>query len=1095
MEVGVLNFTPEEYQILEDIEFDETIERPEGIRFYTLPEQTTDAYEKLMPRGRTTRFQRDKVRLEVDRLQELYETYVNVLPEAYAFREPETSIAYDWVSPVYDARTPVAYSWASQWNPLFENLRQPNYIPRLIAGLPHPLVGPGEGTPPYVMSVPTEFVNDTGATPTRGLPDFVIPRTQYHEDRTISVVLDPLEGTGDSIGFKGYFLRKRPLDIPNPLPEHPFLKENADTFVASTAPLKDVAPSLDAILTHAIPVTKDPYGEAQPYLKLWDVKLSSIPWSAWKSKFPPVDPVNANEPPAPIEFPKPNQLAVPEKIQDIYGTPYEPGMSVRLWLMKRLDGGGLVVDLLRSTVAENGSVNIVPGVDLPKAAYPESTVEACSLENKPFPEFVTTGVLRRTIELGKDPKPDKVTFQCVPLEFIKQERAQLGYRGRLPWGETTGDTMKKTYLKRLTEVTPPVEVVAKEPAGTKTPARPDSIRRAEVRAILADGNRYAEDKLKDIRELLTETTLSKNIYSDPDGSTVVCSHTLALLGGDLAADRQKYYDTWTARVDGFRVCKYCGEQINADVYAEADEYDEEGFLIRSAEALQGPGHMATGVVDYVSGLRKLQPLFMLQTAHDDTVFLLLSLLQVLPTADVLEQFLGLGRQVAAVQFSKGSPDQIARFQGMTGLATAALILQCHVPSLVPRRSFGPRPLILSGYPRDTDKPAEYTIVDTLITVLRKTFEAFPTTFGGPSKALVKGILAKPGEVKNTVTVLLSSKSPLMVRKKADGKTEPTFVVELLVKAKAYVAEKPPVEAPKTLIPVVAPPKEFDVINSFPSCPSARPIWTSGRIPQIVQQAVPLRSGIQAAKGAEPVPPSASERIVPAKVEKAEIRARLATGSKLTTRIRVSDEYRTSLILASRLADMFRQPSPVRSVDSTQNASELRDIAKGLAFEQLADIQATPAKATKLEERRTQDVALYMLQADYKEEKSQANKLRATERLKIVEDLKKKSDTERELIQQLLAIGAAPYLVTQTDRAMFAREAELLQDRIRAEEAELDAEEEADAELGVGLARNGDEDRDEDERGVDHGDYGDYAGLPEGRDPLQAAYGDDLGRSI
>jgi hypothetical protein len=43
--------------------------------------------------------------------------------------------------------------------------------------------------------------------------------------------------------------------------------------------------------------------------------------------------------------------------------------------------------LLRSTVIDNGSVNIVPGVDLPKAAYPESTVEACTLEGKPFPSF------------------------------------------------------------------------------------------------------------------------------------------------------------------------------------------------------------------------------------------------------------------------------------------------------------------------------------------------------------------------------------------------------------------------------------------------------------------------------------------------------------------------------------------------------------------------------------------------------------------------------------------------------------------------------------------------------------------------------------
>jgi hypothetical protein len=193
--------------------------------------------------------------------------------------------------------------------------------------------------------------------------------------------------------------------------------------------------------------------------------------------------------------------------------------------------------------------------------------------------------------------------------------------------------------------------------------------------------------------------------------------------------------------------------------------------------------------------------------------------------------------------------------------------------------------------------------------------------------------------------------------------------------------------------------------------------------------------------------------------------------------------------------MFRQPSPVRTVDPNQNASELRDIAKGLAFEQLSDIQAVTAKQTKLEERRTKDVALYVLQADYKEEKSQANKLRATERLKIVEDLKKKSDTERDLIQQLLAIGAAPYLVTQQDRFMFAHEAELLRDQIRAEEEELNREEEADAEIGVGLVRDGDDDRDEDERGNDHGDYGDRAGLPEGRDPPVAAFGDDPGRSV
>jgi hypothetical protein len=49
-DAGVLTFTPEEYQVLEDIEFDETVQRPGTIRFYTLEEQTVDAFEKMLPK-------------------------------------------------------------------------------------------------------------------------------------------------------------------------------------------------------------------------------------------------------------------------------------------------------------------------------------------------------------------------------------------------------------------------------------------------------------------------------------------------------------------------------------------------------------------------------------------------------------------------------------------------------------------------------------------------------------------------------------------------------------------------------------------------------------------------------------------------------------------------------------------------------------------------------------------------------------------------------------------------------------------------------------------------------------------------------------
>ena len=1072
MEAGVLNFTAEEFQILEDIEFDETIERPEKVRFYTLEEQTTDAYEKLMPKGRSTRFQRDKIKRDVDRIQELYESYVMVRPEDYALREPEVGTAFSWVRPVYSLGEVQPYSWDTQWQPLYDNVRQPNFYPAMLAALPHPFVDGGEGGP-YPLAGATEMVNEGGQKPLRALANYEVPRTQYHSDRTISIVMDPAVGTADTVNFKGYFLSKRPLDIPNPLPDHPFLKENADAFVPTVAPLKDVVPSLDAILTHAVPATRDPYVDATPYLKLYDIQLASIPWSTWKSKFPPADPINVVEPPAPIEFPKPSSLSVPEKIAETYGVKYEPGVSVRLWLSKRLDGGGLVTELLRSMVMDNGSVEIIPGVDLEQAAYPATTLEECGLAGKNFPDFATTGLLRRTWD------SNGMKLQCVPLEFVKQERARTGYLGRKPWKETTGEDMKKAYLQRMAEVTPVSMTPPKEAPVNKTPARPDSIRRKEVLAIQSDPERYAEDKVRDIREILRETTVTNNVYTDADGSFVACGHTIALLGGDLATDRRKFYDTWTARVDGFRVCRFCSEQINDDVYVDAEEFDEEGFLIRTADSLGGKSFQTAGIADFVTGLRALQPMFVLDQPHDDAVFLVLSILQVLPTADRLEPLLKLGRQIAAVQFTKGSAEQIARFQGMTGLATAAIVLQSHIPSLIPRRTFGPRPLILAGYPRDASAPAEYSIVDTLMGVLRKTFEAFPSSFTGPAKFVIRAILNKPSEVKNTVTALLSAKSPLMIRKKPDGKMEATMVPELLAQAKAYVGEKPVVEVPKTLIPVVNAPKEFGVIKSYPECPSSRPIWTSGRDPRVLQNQVPLRSGIQSSRTATAVPPAVSARVEPAPISKAEIRTRLATGSKLASRIKVGDSVRTNELLASRLADLFLQPTAVRGVDPTQNAAELRDIAKGFVFEQLSDIQTTAAKQTKLEEIRSKDIALYMLQADYREEKTQANKLRASERLKIVEDLKKKSDTERELVQQLLAIGAAPYLVTRADRELFAREAERIQEVIRAEELDLA---QVDAEVGVGLVRDNFDDGDADERGVDHGDYGDRAGLPEGRDP-------------
>lgn len=1078
------NFEPNEFQVLEDIEFDETIQRPEKIRFFTVNEQTTDAYEKLMPRGRVTRFQREEVRKEIDRLQELYNQFVIALPEEYRLREPSYGKRFSWIRPVYTEDSYKEYNWQTQMVPLFENTRLPGFYPRLLDALPRPYADTNEGVP-YVVEEPTTFVSKDGTGPCRVLPEFIMTRTQRHEDKTFDVVQVPVSGTEDIVRFKGYFLDKRPLDIPNPLLEHPFLKSNEPGFVETTAPLKDVVPSLDAILTHGVPVTKDPYVQGSEYLKLYDIGLRDIPWGSWKSKFPPVDIINEAPLGEPIAYPKPAQLAPPDNVIEAYRSSYSPGMSVRLWLMNQIDGGAMIQRLLLSQAIDNGSVESVPGVDLEVAAYPESTLAECTLTGKSFQDFLITGNLRRTI-VG-----DKVNYQCVPLEFVKQERARVGFLNRIPWGETTGDDIKKAYIRRLEEIRPLQGINLKPDVAPKTPQRPDSVRRAETLAILSDPRRFADDKAKDIQHVLQDTTLTKNIYSDTDGLFVLCSHTLAILGGDLERDRMKFYETWTARIDGYRVCKYCGEQINSDVFVDQAEFTEDGMVIRRTEAFETATFHGDGVRSFAKGLESLRPLFLDGNAHDDMMLLLLTVLQVLPTADVLEPLLKFGRSVATAQFSKGTADQIAKFTGITGIATTALLLQTHIPTLIPRRSFGTKPLVLSGYPRDSDKPEEYTIADSLNMVIRKTFESFPTSFKGPAQQTIRAILNKPAEVKTAVVNLLSAKSPLL--KGLDKLPSP--VPQLLAQARAYHVENPvTVEVPKTLIPAFHAPKELGIDIPVVLCPSSRPVWTSGRPPQVVQQPMVLRSGIQTAPNAKAVPRAVSDRVVPVPTPKDEIRARLAKEKGNQLRIPIRDTPVANLAIASRISDIFFLKEPVRSVDPTQGATLVRDVSRGILAETLSEVQKDPVKRTKLEERRTKDVALYTLTADYKEEKANVNKLVASERMRFVQRMAQKSDSEREIIQDLLKIGLAPYVITRSDREDLARESERLREEIYRDENLVQRE---DGEIGVGQPNDFFEQGEEGPRGVDNGDYGDYLGVPgnDGRDHDQPQITDDPERPI
>lgn len=1065
------NFEPSDFQVLEDIEFDETIQRPESIRFYTLEEQVVDAFEHMIPRGRVSRFVLNQIRDDVERMESLYKTHILPTANEYTLRQPVFSQHLSWVSPVYSSDSLGVYNWQTDWNSLYENVSARGFYPRMISALPRPYVAAKQGQV-YSIETPTEFVDTNGNAPLRVLPVYTRTKAILHEDRTLEITPLPIQGTADDVRIVGYYLQKRPLDIPNPLLDHPFLKGNEPTFLETEAPLQDVIPSIDAIMTHAVPTTRDPYVEGQPYLKLYDIALQNIPWEQWKSKFPPADVLEARPPTDPLPFPKPSSDAPSEKIVNAYNTTYSPGMSARQWLATQLDAGELIIRLLLSESINNGSVEMTPQLPLP--SYPASSPDDCSLLGKPFQDFANTGILRRIIEvIDKATDKYKVYYQCVPLEFIKQERARAGYVNRLQWKESTGEEMKKTHVKALALATPIPEPRNKEIPFQKHPSRPDSVLRQEVQVVMDDEQRLPEDRLADIRELVkTNTQFVDNVYLDMDSNFVVCAHTLAVLGGDLAANKDAFYATWTVKLDGFRVCKFCGQQVVPMDYVVQDEYDDDGFLIRNADSLQEKTFTGEGIVSFTTSIQSLRTMLDLANPVDDTCFLLLTLLQVLPNAEMFLTYVKKGRELATKQFGTKADDKANKFRGAIGFAVTILLLQSHMPILVPRRSFGARPLKLNGYPRDATTPDEYSILDSLMLVLQKTFESYPESFKGSSLSFLRGVLNNPKDMKKTVTVLLGAllKDPA--------------IKTALETAKAHMDSMPIVEQPKTLIPIVPPPKEMNILKGYPECPSARLIWTNERPPKIVQDAVPLIPGLHAATNKTLLDPSPSQRVSTRVVPKPEIAARYKLKPK-STRIPIRDSYRLNLMLVSRLADIFTLPNPIRTVDPTQNPAELRDLAQGLVFEVIKSIQEDPVKQAKLNELLSKDVALYTLLADVKEQKEAANKLRASERLQFVQKMSEKTDQEREVIGELLKIGLAPYIISNKERELFARTAEKLQQELQQEETDLTRE----------VARGYEDDGDEFVGGVDNGDYGDQQAYPEGQDYRQPSFNDDQETSI
>lgn len=1035
MESEFLTFEAGDVEFIGDvIEFDEEVQRGEKVRFYTLNEQVNDAFDQMMPKGRATRQQLKKLGAEVDRVRELYETYVSPVSDGYSVIEPVTLRSFSWISPVTVPVETNTYSFAERWNPLFapDAIGQPNGYPRMLTSLPAPYTA-NQGIP-FPLTEATEFVNDEGIVQMRALPEFKMNKTRRHEDGRLDVLEAPVQGTADSTTFIGYWLKARDLPVPDPLADHDFLSSNEAKFIPSTMSLADVVPTLDAVMMHGVPVTQDPYVEGKKFLKVYDIKLEAVPWELWKQRFPKKEVVDVPPPPnelgLPIDAPKEPTRTPPNVVTSYKGQRF-PSISDGKWLMSQVDGGHLVIKMYQSLAGDAGTTDMLPVAELGDLRFPDVDESQCGLTGLNFQEFAVNGVIRQW-ELPKN----LYNRKCIPLDIIEQERHQVGYRNRIQWKESTPKDIINEYTRALAayQIPPSQE---KEIAYVKHAVRAQSKVRAQIVAVLEDEERFPEDKLKDIQVLIRGGHQTGQQIVDQEGRFVVCGHTLAILSGDMIKDRLAFYDTWTARVDGFRVCKVCGEQVNNDVLVHQEDFSEEGRLLKHADALETATFHGAATATYTTSLAAMQSYFDLEDPSDGTLFLLISLLQLLPSQD---QVLPVLQEARAISGAIKAKDKDGKARGMVGMAAAVLLIQTHLPRLVPRRSFGPLPLKMDGFPRDADSDKAPTVIDSLITVLRKTFEAYPTSFKGPSVAVMRAVLNDSSTVRKGVISILKKMMPkfdaALVRAKADAETYPT---------------PPP---PVGLIPVMLPLEKLGVITSFPVCGGPRTIWADPQTPTIRQPSVSL-DRVRPRPTTLPMP-----RIIvtPVQLQKAnpdDIRRRLKVAAVPKTG---GDSWRTNLLIAQRLSNAFQLGFDIETIDTTQSADLLRDIADGIVREMISVIVKDPVMRRAYEELREKDIAMFAMLASLKDAKTETNTLKAKERHLFTDRMREMTDSQRQITKDLLDRGMAPYIITKKDRDTFAAQ------------LEREIEPLMEPDVGVGAPRDL---PDDDDRNVDQGDYGDH----------------------
>ena len=1052
----ILKFEQADYEVLETIDFSEEVSKPQELRFYTLDEQLRDFFEKSISGGKPTKFELKSLMYDRDRMRKAYDKLIVATDTDYLVNAHRTSLNVPWIYPVYSDFKWKAYSLDKEYLPLLEpvRIRQPNYYPGLIKSLPKPYVSSGNG-----RRATGDFLNSEGQKPIKVLDGFVRSKKVIQDDGSF-ILEDITLSDPDDVHLEGYYLKDRGVSIPNPL-DHPFLNSEKPSFYKTEFDLLDVFPGIESILEHAIPKTEDPYGEGLKYLKVYDLKLSQVPWNLWKMRFPPADQKHSAKEIKHLEFPKQDEKAPSEILLKSY-TDWYKALNERYWLSLQIDAGMYVPQLLISRSSQHGLVAL--GSPEGPVHHPQSTIDICQHLTSDFDSFLNSGLYR----YGKKDK-EGIEIEdgtCVTVGHIQQEKSLTITRGRLGWSESSETDIQKHYKELLSKFREHSEINFTKYEKVET--LQESELRKTILSILEDSMRTSQDKADAVELLIRDTDLQNKQYSDR-GIPVLCQHTMSILRGNLEENPRNFYVEWTSVAQGKRVCKFCGEEVSGEVTVATDEYDENGHLVATYESL-GTDAPEQTVSNFANSLNALRSVFDLNHGGEAGLFLLLATLQLLPQESQLVPILSLMRELTkALKARKASKADQDRIESLLCIPALVILLQVHQPFLIPKRSINNKPFRLSGYPRDSDSPTDSPVLDSVLAITQKLLEEIPSR--GALNELSKNITNTKKVRDETLPFLkvFAGKFKTLLESARERYEEPPEANEL------NSITFPIKEVPTSL----APGKTLGS-EELGHCEGRELIrWVTKRLPTVSQGLLKLDDKITPSpdlKLVEPEPVSLSFSKLTSKEIEQNVGLGLPKEFKIFTDALKGDLY-TFISLTSRVLDILATTSydkkKLKALRESlhvkyESASYMRDVVKGVFFQTLSGIPATPMK-TLLESIKTDLVFKMLLQSKEKAEKEELE-LRTREKNELKARYREMTDTKRELVKMLVDIGISEFIVTNEDRRRFAQDFNQKMEQ-EYEESLLDKPE---GDFRRDYVENGDQPVDVlgNIQEVDFGDYGD-----------------------